>query len=50
MGDLIRCNFSAYPNVKRWLDTMKSRPGTAKVYEVIHGFAEQMKGKAFVAI
>ncbi len=50
VGDLIRCNMSAYPNVKRWLDTMKARPGTAKVYEVIHGFAEQMKGQAFVAI
>ena len=50
VGDLIRCNFAPYPNLKRWLDTMKARPGTAKVFEVIHGFAEQMKGQAFVAI
>jgi hypothetical protein len=29
---------------------MHSRPASAKVYEVIKGFAEQMKGKEFVAI
>lgn len=50
VGELIRCSFKAYPNVARWLDTMHSRPSSAKVYEVIKGFAEQMKGKEFVAI
>ena len=23
LGELIRCDFSAYPNIKRWLDTLK---------------------------
>jgi glutathione S-transferase len=50
VGDLIRCNFKQYPNVARWLETMHARPSSAKVYEVIKGFAEQMKGQAFVAI
>jgi glutathione S-transferase len=50
VGELIRCSFARYPNVARWLDTMHSRPASAKVYEVIKGFAEQMKGKEFVAI
>jgi len=50
VGELIRCNFKPYPNVARWLDAMHSRPSSAKVYEVIKGFAEQMKGKEFVAI
>lgn len=50
VGDLIRCNFSAYPNVQRWLDTMHARPSSAKVYEVIKGFAAQLKDKPFVAI
>ncbi|MGH7041170.1 MAG: glutathione S-transferase family protein [Acetobacteraceae bacterium] len=50
VGELIRCNFKQYPNVHRWLGTMEARPGTAKVYEVIRGFAEQMKGQEFVAV
>lgn len=50
VGELIRCDFKPYPNIARWLDTMKARPSTAKVYEVINGFAEQMKAQPFVAI
>jgi glutathione S-transferase len=50
VGELIRCNFKPYPNVERWLATMHERPGTAKIYEVIKGFAEQMKAKDFAAI
>jgi glutathione S-transferase len=50
VGELIRCNFKPYPNVSRWLETMHARPSSAKVYEVIKGFAEQMKGKEFVAV
>ncbi|HZB91730.1 MAG TPA: glutathione S-transferase family protein [Stellaceae bacterium] len=50
VGELIRCSFAGYPNVARWLDTMHGRPGAAKVYEVIKGFAEQMKGKEFIAL
>jgi glutathione S-transferase len=50
VGELIRCNFKPYPNLSRWLETMHARPSTAKVYEVIKGFAEQMKGQQFVAI
>lgn len=50
VGELIRCDFKPYPNIARWLDTMKARPSTGKVYEVISGFAEQMKAQPFVAI
>jgi glutathione S-transferase len=50
VGELIRCNFKSYPNVARWLETMHARPSSAKVYEVIKGFAEQMKGQQFVAV
>lgn len=49
-GELIRCNFAAYPNVARWLDTMKSRPGFDKVYEVARGFAASLKEQPFVAV
>jgi glutathione S-transferase len=50
VGELIRCDFKAYPNVTRWLETMHARPSSAKVYEVIKGFAAQMKDQPFVAI
>ena len=50
VGEVIRCDFSAYPNVKRWLDKMKSLPSYNKVYEVVHGFAQSVKDKEFVAI
>jgi len=50
VGEVIRCNLKAYPNIARWLDLMKSRPTYAKTYEAIHGFAEQVKAMPFVAI
>ncbi|MCW5748854.1 MAG: glutathione S-transferase family protein [Alphaproteobacteria bacterium] len=50
VGELIRCDFSPYPNVKRWMDTMSKLPSTAKVYEAIRGFAEQVKAQPFVAV
>jgi glutathione S-transferase len=50
VGELIRCDFAPYPNVARWMATMSSRPSTAKVYEAIKGFAEQVKAQPFVAV
>jgi glutathione S-transferase len=49
-GELIHCNFSAYPNVERWLAAMKQRPSHAKVYEVFNGFVASTKGQPFLAI
>jgi glutathione S-transferase len=50
VGELIRCDFAPYPNVMRWMATMSGRPSTAKVYEAIRGFAEQVKTQPFVAV
>ena len=50
VGEVIRCDFSAYPNVARWLNTMKSRPNYGKVYELIQGFGKSLEGQSFVAI
>jgi len=50
LGELIRCNYSAYPNVERWLRTMKALPSWPRVHDVFYGFAGSLKETPFVAI
>jgi glutathione S-transferase len=50
LGEIIRVDFSAYPNVKRWLDTMKKLPTWPKVNEVFYGLAESVKNQPFIAL
>jgi glutathione S-transferase len=50
LGDLIRCNYSAYPNVQRWLRNMKGLKSWAKVHEASDGFAASIKDTPFVAV
>jgi glutathione S-transferase len=50
LGELIRCNYSAYPNVERWLRTMKALPSWPRVHEAFYGFAGSLKETPFVAI
>jgi glutathione S-transferase len=50
VGEVIGCNYAAYPNVQRWLGNVKSVKCWPKVHEAIDGFAASLKGKAFVAI
>lgn len=50
VGEVIRCDFTPYRHVARWMETMRNRPSTAKVYEAARGFAEQVKGQQFVAL
>ena len=49
-GELVHCDFSAYPNIKRWLDTFKAGPNYAKVYETFTGFCASTKGQPWQAI
>jgi len=50
LGELIRCNLSAYPNVERWMRNMKALKSWPKVNEVFYGFAASVKDTPFVAI
>jgi glutathione S-transferase len=43
LGDVVRCNYAAHPNVSRWLGTMKALGSWNKVNEVINGFAASLK-------
>jgi glutathione S-transferase len=49
IGELVGCDFAKYPNVARWLKTMKNMPSYPKVYEVFNGFVESVKGQPFIA-
>jgi glutathione S-transferase len=50
LGEVIRCDFSAYPNIERWLANMKRLPSWPKVNEALYGFAEAVKDQKFDAI
>jgi glutathione S-transferase len=50
LGEVIRCDFSAHPNVQRWLANMKRLPSWPKVNEALYGFAEAVKDQKFDAI
>lgn len=42
LGEVIRCDFAAYPNVARWLGNMKRLKSWKQVNEVIDGFAASL--------
>jgi glutathione S-transferase len=50
-GEAIGCDFAGYPNVCRWLGTMKSLKSWAKVNEAFYMYVvEPNKGKDFVGL
>jgi glutathione S-transferase len=50
LGEVIRVDLAAYPNVKRWLDTMKKLPSWPKVNEAFYGLIEAVKEQPFVTL
>jgi glutathione S-transferase len=50
LGDLLRADFSQYPNLRRWLSNMKALPSWSKVNEAFDGFAHAVKDQPFVAV
>jgi glutathione S-transferase len=50
LGDIIRCDYSKYPNISRWMGKIKALPSWPKVNEVFYGFAASVKDKSFVAV
>jgi len=49
-GDLIGVNLTKYPNVDRWMKTMRALPSWSKVNEATNGFAASLKDKKFVTV
>jgi len=50
LGEIIRMDFAAYPNVKRWLDNMKRLRSWGKVNEVFYGFRDMVKDQQFAVL
>jgi len=50
LGEVIRCDFSAYPNVVRWLGNMKKLKSWTSINEALYGLASAVKDLQFVAI
>ena len=50
LGQVIGCDFAAYPNVARWLGNMRQLRSWPKVFEVADGYAASLKEREFVTI
>lgn len=50
LGEAIGCDYSAYPNVSRWLAAIKARPGWAATHDVYEGFVGSLAGQSFQAL
>jgi glutathione S-transferase len=50
LGEVIGCDFAAYPNVARWVARMKELPSWPKINEALYGYAEAVKGQPFVTV
>lgn len=48
LGELIRCDFSAYPNVQRWIHNVKQLRSWPQVNEAFYGLAQFFKDRSFV--
>lgn len=50
LGEVIRVDFSRYPNVERWLGNMKKLKTWPKINEALYGLASAVKELQFVSI
>ncbi|HEY1362599.1 MAG TPA: glutathione S-transferase family protein [Xanthobacteraceae bacterium] len=50
LGELIGCDFSAYPNIRRWLANVKKLPSWPAVNREFEGLREAIKGQSFVRV
>lgn len=50
LGEILRTDFDAYPNVARWLGNMKSLSNWAEINEALYGFAEMVKDQEFETV
>ena len=50
LGEVVGCDFAAYPNVQRWLTRMKALKSWNDVNKVLDGLTAAHKGESFVTV
>jgi glutathione S-transferase len=50
LGEVIRIDFSQYPNIQRWLNNMKRLPSWDKVNVVFYNLVDAVKAQPFQAV
>jgi glutathione S-transferase len=50
IGETIKVDYSAYPNVKRWLDNVAKLPAWPEVNEAFYALVEAVKDQTFVTV
>src|SRR5262249_41161965 len=50
VGEIVRCNYSRFPNITRWLGNMKRLPTWEKVNKPFYDLVASVKGTEFVAV
>jgi len=50
LGELVRCDYSPYPNIQRWLNRLKALPSWKKVHETFDGFKASVQNMPFAAV
>ncbi len=50
LGEIIRCDFSAYPNVARRIARMKQLPRWPRINGALYGFADAVKDRKFETV
>jgi glutathione S-transferase len=50
LGEVIRCDFTQYPNISRWLGNMKKLASWPRINEALYGLAGAVKDMPFIAV
>jgi glutathione S-transferase len=50
IGEIIRVDYSTYPNVERWLENVKRLPNWSKINQDFYGLVGAVKGQQFVTL
>ena len=50
LGEVLRCDFTPYPNVQRWLNNVKQLKTWPKVNEALYGLAGAVKDMPFITV
>ena len=50
VGELIGCDFAAYPNIQRWLANVKKLPSWPGQNQEFYGLREMIKGQSFARV